>query len=190
MPAKTKFTKEVIIDTAFKIACNEGLDNMTIRLIAKRMGSSIAPIYVNFESIEDLKEAVLDKARIIFQKMINTSNQDDQLLSYAIASIKFSKKYPKLYNAFLLNEDHPLDSHRHVNEMINILHEDPTYRKLDDQSLMQFIISMQAFQVGLSIMARKSYYQNQLKDENLIKIIDDTGKTLLLNLLKTKETKE
>ncbi|MBS3990667.1 MAG: TetR/AcrR family transcriptional regulator [Erysipelothrix sp.] len=188
MPATTKFSKETIIEAAFNVACQEGLDHMTIRLIAKRMGSSIAPLYVNFESVEDLKKAVMDKAQTIFHSMIKALNHDDLFLRYAIASISFSKKYPKIYNYFLLNEDNPLDSEKNVNMMLTTLRENPTYDKFDKDSLMKFIISMQALQVGLSIIARKSFYQPYLKEKDLVELLDKTGLALINNLLKNMET--
>ncbi len=186
MPAITIFSKETIIDTAFNIACEEGLDHLTIRHIAKKMRSSIAPIYVNFEHIEDLKKAVLDKAQGIFYEMIHASDHEDLFLRYAIASISFSKAYPKLYDAFLLSEDHPLETKKNVLGMIETAKKDPKCKDLDTPSLMTYIISMQALQIGLSIMARKSYYHSFLSDQEMIKLLDETGLTLINNLLKEK----
>lgn len=184
MPAKTIFSKESIIDTAFEIACVEGFEHMTIRSIAKKMGSSIAPIYVNFENTEDLKKAVLLKAQKIYQDMISACEYDDLFLRYGVASISFSKQYPKLYDAFLLNEDHPSETKKNIEGMIKTLRENPSYNKLDSETLMTFIMTMQAFQVGLSIMARKSYYRPFLDVQDIIKLLDKTGSTLIENLLK------
>lgn len=186
MPAKTLFTKEAVIETAFSIACEEGLEHMTIRSIAKKMGSSIAPIYVNFDNTEDLKKAVLHKAYDIFHEMIESSEHDDLFLRYGIASISFSKKYPRLYDAFLLGEDHPSETQKNVEGMLYTLRKNPTYEKLDTPSLIFFIMSMQALQVGLSIMARKSYYQPYLHVEDMISLLDKTGSTLIENLIKEK----
>ena len=43
MGPKVKFTREQIIDTAFEIAQTEGIDSITMRKIAEKMGSSVAP---------------------------------------------------------------------------------------------------------------------------------------------------
>ena len=48
MAPKKKYSKEKIIDSAFEVARIEGIDSITIRKVAEKMGSSIAPIYVNF----------------------------------------------------------------------------------------------------------------------------------------------
>ena len=43
---------------SFAIAETEGIDRVTIRKVAEQLGSSIAPIYVNFTDVEALKQAV------------------------------------------------------------------------------------------------------------------------------------
>lgn len=63
MPLKPKFTKEQIIDSAFQIAKEEGIDKITIRKVANHLGSSSAPIYVNFKDVQELKRAVIKKNR-------------------------------------------------------------------------------------------------------------------------------
>lgn len=61
MPPKNKFSKEQISEAAFAIAENEGIDRITIRKVADRLGSSIAPIYVNFTDVEALSKPLLTK---------------------------------------------------------------------------------------------------------------------------------
>lgn len=61
MPPKNKFSKEQISEAAFAIAESEGIDRITIRKVADRLGSSIAPIYVNFTDVEALSKPLLTK---------------------------------------------------------------------------------------------------------------------------------
>ncbi|MFK4997460.1 TetR/AcrR family transcriptional regulator [Bacillus sp. N9] len=61
MPPKKKFSKEQIIDAAFEIAKEEGVSNITIRKVANQLGSSIAPIYVNFKDVDELIYEVIKK---------------------------------------------------------------------------------------------------------------------------------
>lgn len=184
MPANTVFSKEMIVDAAFNVACEEGIDHMTIRNIAKHMGSSIAPIYVNFKRVEELKQAVMEKAQHVYHHMIQSSEHEDPFLRYAIASIEFNKKYPKLYKVFLLEEDDPETSEKNVKKMMDAVLENEQYKNLSKEALMRFIISMQAIQVGLAIMAKKSYYKPYLEDEAVIKLIDNNGEALMDYLLK------
>lgn len=69
MAPKTKFKKEQIVDAAFEIARTEGLEGITIRKVAERLGSSIAPIYVNFKDVDELIQAVIRKTFTISKQL-------------------------------------------------------------------------------------------------------------------------
>ena len=61
MPKKVLFSKEVILDTAFRLFKEEGYDAISARNVAKALDSSPAPIYKSIGSMEVLKaELVLE----------------------------------------------------------------------------------------------------------------------------------
>ena len=45
MPKPTKITKELILEKAFEIAKTQGIEKVINREIAKKLNSSIRPIY-------------------------------------------------------------------------------------------------------------------------------------------------
>ena len=57
---KLKFTKEVIVDAAYDILKEEGFESISVRKIAKKLNCSTAPIYFNFETVEKVKEEVIN----------------------------------------------------------------------------------------------------------------------------------
>ena len=61
MPPKTKYNKEDIVDAAFEIAKEEGFSGITARSVANRLHCSVAPIYVNFATIDDLITDVVER---------------------------------------------------------------------------------------------------------------------------------
>ncbi|MGL4912321.1 MAG: TetR/AcrR family transcriptional regulator, partial [Romboutsia sp.] len=105
MPPKVKFTKEQLVDVAFDIAKEEGFDGITIRKVANRLGSSIAPIYVNFSDLEELKQEVVTKTINLSQNLIEEQNSGDRFLDIGIASVIFAKQYPLLFNDVVLNNN-------------------------------------------------------------------------------------
>ncbi|NLP23868.1 MAG: TetR/AcrR family transcriptional regulator, partial [Syntrophomonadaceae bacterium] len=74
MGPKVKFTREQIIDAAFEIARTEGIDNITMRKIAEKMGSSVAPIYVNFKNVDELNEALIERIISISHQFLAEEN--------------------------------------------------------------------------------------------------------------------
>jgi len=67
MSPKTKFDKKAIVDAALEIAKEKGLKKITARSVAKQLKSSVAPIYVNFDSVDELIEAVVQRF-FLYQK--------------------------------------------------------------------------------------------------------------------------
>lgn len=61
MPPKAKITKEMIVDTAFKIVQKEGADKVTARSISEQLNCSTQPVLYYFSTVEDIKKAVYKK---------------------------------------------------------------------------------------------------------------------------------
>src|SRR5699024_6488020 len=97
MPPKTKFSKEKIVEAAFEIATEHGMEEITIRRIADRLESSIAPIYVNFRNVEEVKEAVIQKTNEISKQMIEEQNSGRPFYDIGMASLKFAREYSVLF---------------------------------------------------------------------------------------------
>ena len=57
--------------------------------------------------------------------------------------------------------------------------QDTELSKFKDLELELLLFKMQAFQSGLSLLARKEQYANILTDDMIIKILSDTGNDIL-----------
>ena len=55
MPAKAKVTKEMIVDAAFAIAREAGVENINARTVSKRLRCSTQPVMYHFATMEELK---------------------------------------------------------------------------------------------------------------------------------------
>ena len=68
MPPKPKFSREDIINAAFDIVQKSGTDAMTAREVGKYLGTSSTPIFTAFNDMSELRAAVCDKARKVFDE--------------------------------------------------------------------------------------------------------------------------
>ena len=59
MPPKSKFTREQIIETAFQMVREEGLSSLKARDLARKLGTSTAPIFTAFNSVEEIRDEVV-----------------------------------------------------------------------------------------------------------------------------------
>lgn len=181
MPPKNKFTKEQIIETAFEIAKEEGIDSITIRKIADNLGSSIAPIYVNFKDVEELKEAVISKIYEIGNSILQEQNTGDVFLNIGIASVKFAKDYSVIFKDLILKNNGYLDNYDEQlgNNIIQEMKKDEDLKEFSEEELKTLLMKMQVFQAGLSIMATNESFALKLTDEKIIEMLSDTGEDIV-----------
>ena len=62
MPAKVKVTKEMIVDAAFAIAREAGVERINARTVSERLHCSTQPVMYHFATMEALKRTVYAKA--------------------------------------------------------------------------------------------------------------------------------
>ena len=104
MPPKAKFTREEIIEAAFQIVRTDGLDKITARELGKRLGSSARPIFTVFESMEEVKEEVLSRAKELYRQYVAAGLQKELAFrGVGIAYITFAMEEPKLFQLLFMS---------------------------------------------------------------------------------------
>jgi AcrR family transcriptional regulator len=181
MPPKNKFSKEQIVDAAFNIANTEGIDSMTIRKVADQLGSSIAPIYVNFKDVEELKSAVVKKVVAVSQHMLKEQNTGNPFGDIGFASLQFAKKHPVLFRDFVMKQnDYLLDYDQEMgDELLVHMKKDPELEGFTDEELKIILFKMRAFQMGLSIMVANGLLPEELDIEKMKEILDSAAEDVV-----------
>lgn len=67
MARKESISSQMILDTAFQMAREEGLKNITARRVADRANCSTQPIFRTYQNMEDLIDGVYERAVAFFQ---------------------------------------------------------------------------------------------------------------------------
>jgi AcrR family transcriptional regulator len=97
--AKVKVPREAIIEAAFEIATESGIDAVTAITIAKRLNCSKQPVYWAFESIENLRSAIREKAIIKYTQYFETHIPNEPPSKAATLNyIRFAKDCPHLFH--------------------------------------------------------------------------------------------
>lgn len=181
MAPKKKFSKYDIIEAAFEIAREEGIDNITVRKVADKIGSSIAPIYVNFTDVDELKQAVLKKIHDISQQMLRTKYSENPFLNIGIASLKFAREYKVLFKDLVMNSNTHLKNVQPPNS--SLLEQMKQGSRLDgftDEELAEILFKMKVFQMGLSVMDVYGFLPEEFtEEEKLIEVLEGTGKDVI-----------
>ena len=105
MARKKTITHDQILNAAYALVVEEGFKHFTARNIAKRMGCSTQPIYLEFTNMADLKQAVLDEIKETLQTKMSRRFTTDPIVDLGLAYINFVLDNPALYRAVFI-EDH------------------------------------------------------------------------------------
>lgn len=98
MPPKTKITRDMVSDAAFRIARQSDWTNINARNVAKQLNCSTQPVMYHFGTIEELKEAAYEKAdRFHSEYLMNIGNAADPMLEIGLNYIRFSVREPSLF---------------------------------------------------------------------------------------------
>lgn len=99
MPPKARITKEMVIEAAFEVAREAGVENINARTAAKKLGCSTQPIMYHFATIEELKRAAYARAdRFHTEYLLEIpESQENVMLAIGLNYIRFAGEEPELF---------------------------------------------------------------------------------------------
>ncbi len=99
MPPKAKITRDMIVDAAFEIARNQGVENINARTVSEKLNCSTQPVMYHFATIEELKRTVYAKAdRYHSEYLMNIKNpRKGVMLGIGLNYIRFAIDEPHLF---------------------------------------------------------------------------------------------
>ena len=107
MPPKVKVTKEDIIKTALELLRSNGEEAFNARSIAAAIGCSTQPVFSNFETMEELKGAVILAAYELYQGFIKNeveSGKYPKYKAFGMAYIRFAKEERQLFKLLFMRD--------------------------------------------------------------------------------------
>ena len=107
MPAKAKVTKEMIVDAAFAVAREAGVENINARTVSERLHCSTQPVMYHFATIEELKRTVYTKADLYHSEYLMNMKKPPKgaVLGIGMNYIRFAIEEPHLFR-FLFQSDY------------------------------------------------------------------------------------
>lgn len=117
MPRKSQYSKEDIARHGLKIIEEKGMESLTARELAKSLNTTVAPIFVQYSSMDELKQEVRNQAQEIFHEYINRGLKEKiPFLGVGMQYIAFAKEKPELYYLLFLS-DKKSQSHYAMDEL-------------------------------------------------------------------------
>ena len=106
MPTKIKISKDMILDAAFEIVRQDGMEKLSNRELANKLKCSIRPIYYQFENVEEMQKELYKKIEEYFYKFLldNMIEGIPQYKQVGMNYIKFAQKEKKLFQTLFMSD--------------------------------------------------------------------------------------
>lgn len=120
---KETITIQMILDTAFEMTREEGFLNVTARKVAARTGCSTQPIFRVYKNMEELWEAVYDRAITYFQDYYSLYPRTGRtpFSNLGMAYIAFAREESHLFELLFLSQSTGEGAHVNKKSMYEIL---------------------------------------------------------------------
>ncbi len=97
MPPKAKITREMVVDAAFEIAREKGVENINARTVSEKLSCSTQPVMYHFKTIEELKKTVYQKADAYHAACIQEVHGENPLQEIGLNYIRFAATEKHLF---------------------------------------------------------------------------------------------
>lgn len=183
MPPRVKYTKESMLEIARDIIIADGLESLTARNISSKMGSTTAPIFTHFGSMDELiREAYLSLAHECEVILLDCLNYYPSLKSFGIKWVSYARQYPHLYEMIFLqrglNDDLADLTRKHFDELLDPVRKNTAETfKISDKEAAQILDKMILFISGICVAIVNNV--RNYTDEEVGSLISECGLALV-----------
>ena len=116
MPPKAKFTKDEIIKCTVEMVRNHGAEIISARNIALALGTSTAPIFTAFESIDELICSAKKYTMEIYKEkyLADALRSDMPFKATGRNYVRFAKEEPELFKFVFMEEGNTLPTNHYL----------------------------------------------------------------------------
>ena len=116
MPPKPKITRDMIVDAGLMLVREAGIESVNARAIAEKLDCSTQPVMYHFKKMEELRQAIYQKADACHTAYIMDVHGEDPLLSIGLAYIRFAQTEKNMFRLLFQSNEFAGKS---VSELIN-----------------------------------------------------------------------
>lgn len=102
---KQKITKEMVVEAAFELARNGGLDQVLVKNIAQKLNCSVQPVYSYCNNMEGLRQDVMKRTERFMQEYLASHiDREDFFRSTGHAYVRLAKEEPYIFQMFVMHQ--------------------------------------------------------------------------------------
>lgn len=160
MPAQKKLTRDRIIDAAEKVLRRDGYQAINARSVAKELGCSTQPIYVEFENMEQLKEILKEKAAEVHKQYVkqymDSGEYNIVYENYGLGLVRFARDEKQLFRYLYLDEP---EKGKHVDDvnLLEIISNIVEHYGYTQEVAYKFHKDLSFYTYGIAVMVSTGY---------------------------------
>jgi AcrR family transcriptional regulator len=176
MPPTTRYDRDTIVEAAFEIAKESGFSAISTRAVAKRLGCSVAPIYQNFATVDELLAAVVERVMAMSGELLAAQTGPNPFENMGRASLAFARDYPELFREMALEPNDYMTAHEQIEDaMVDVMAGDPELAGWTDSARRRLLLKMRVFQLGLSAMVANDHLPSWMDEKAAEELLLETG---------------
>ena len=107
MARKESITKEHLLEVAFELVKEDGIENLTARKLAAKAGCSTQPIFRTYKNMDEVAEGVFDKAMKYYNDYYRSYKKGCSVpfVDLGMAYIAFAQKDKNMFKLLFLSEE-------------------------------------------------------------------------------------
>ena len=181
MPPKIKTSTQSIINAVIEIIEEKGWESVTVREIAKKLNISTQPIYREFQDMQAVKTAAIQRGFGLFTEYIS-HNKQDHALSQAINYVRFAAGHGNLFNFLFAAKSY---TYSDLNDLSHSLIEDTGILEklagitgLNREQVYRLHLHIWMELHGLAVISANNHVT--FSEEELIVFVTETSKAFTL----------
>lgn len=179
MPPKTRFTEDAILDAAFELLREEGLHSLSARHIAERAGSSTAPVYSAFASMDEVKHALVARVFEALHEYTTRAWTPGRFLNMGVGIAVFAREEPMLFRAvFLESNEFRAEIDAFHERLVNDMEQDTRFTVLTHDQRMALLLRMAVITYGLATMVSVGLFEDD-SDAGIIDWLNHVGTAVI-----------
>jgi AcrR family transcriptional regulator len=191
MPPTTRYGRDAIVEAAFEIAKEHGFSGISTRAVARRLGCSVAPIYQNFATVDELVAAVVERVRTMSGELLDAQTGPNPFENMGKASLAFARDYPALFREMALEPNDYMAPHEQIEDaMAGIMAKDPELAGWTDAARRRLFLKMRVFQLGLSAMVANGHLPSWMDEKAAEELLLETGEEIAAGMASTRKDEE
>lgn len=106
MPPKSRITREMILDAAYTLAREQGIDSVNARSISQQLGCSTQPVLYYFKRVEDIRREVYAMADAYHSvSLMQPTDDENPMIAIGLNYIRFAAQEKPLFRLLFQSDN-------------------------------------------------------------------------------------